>query len=247
MQVARRAEAPGGRRVRRGVDRRDGRLGVQRVQQHQACAVGTRPGQLGAQVGVVAHRPGRRAAQAVELDHPAPGPVGDRCQAGGGDREHAGRRAVTGPGDQPVPAQRQTRQGGLPPDPTVATGHDRGGHGDLADRAVLELDRQADGLALHAVQRHAAHDAQDDRRREQPQPGSALGSGQRPFGIGAVDAHRGERRDDRGVGDGGGPPGVVDVGGGDPVDGREPVEGGRHRRPVPGGEAVMHRCAGGRS
>jgi hypothetical protein len=203
-QVDHRAEAAAGRRVRRGVDRRHRRLGVQRVEQHGAGAVGDRPLQHGAQVGVVAHRPGPLAAQRVELHHPAPGAGQPRgqLQPVGGDAQDALGGAVPRRGAQPVPAVRQVGQRDGAAQHAVAgrSGRARDRHRDGG--AVLELGDQLQLRGGLGVQQDLAADpatgtAQDDRRRQQPSPWCGLHLGERRRDgprRARVDVHRRERR-----------------------------------------------------
>ncbi len=232
------AEAAARRAVRRGVDRHDGRLGVQRVEQHGARPVGDGALDHGPQVGVVAHGPRLLAAQAVELDHPAPGAVqppgqrdARRCHA-----EHRGRGGATGGGDQLVPAERQAGQRHGPADQGAAARGDHAGDVEPARAAVLEPDLQQDvGVLLH-VQGDLAGAAQDDGRRQQPRPRRRLHVGQRggdELRRRGVDVERRQRAGDRRVRHLHRRAGPVVVGGGDAVRARELLQFGGHGRPLP--------------
>ena len=202
------AEPARGRRVRRGVDRLDRRLGVQRVEQHHAGALGRHRVDEGAQVGVVAHRPRIGAAQAVELHHPAPRPVLDARQSGRGDDQHrfAGQRVdscscsrVRDSGE-PVPAERQLGQRDAAAHPAVAAGGDGPCQRHGRERAVLLLDDQLELGLLRQVHVDRAATSHDQARRQQPLPRRRLGLLEclrdRHRRV-CVDVEGGQRRDDR--------------------------------------------------
>ena len=113
-EVDRVDEATRGRQVRRGLHRRGGCGGVQRIHQHVAGLVPRRgpDGQV-RQIGEIAYTPRPFRAHAVELRRQAPGPAGSEAlrngQGGRCDDHRGARRGVRVVEMQPVITQRQVR------------------------------------------------------------------------------------------------------------------------------------------
>ncbi len=173
---------------------------MQRVEQHDPAAVVSAARDDRAEVGVVAHRPRAGAAQAVELEHPAPGAVQAwrQLDALRGHAQDDLLRAVTADRPQAVPAEREAAQRDRPTDPAAAPGDDLTTDRQRAGRAVLEQHLETDLGVLLGDERHgAAVGAHDQGRRQQPAPWRLPHLDQRRVdglvGLG-LDAQRGQRR-----------------------------------------------------